>query len=412
MTNPTPVITELRIEGFKSFGTPMQRLPLGRLNFVVGANASGKTNLISALQFLQTAVLQNVEYAVNEMGGIAEVRNKIVREKNVKKPLVMGFKIDMGEMEVITDPDEHIRIVSYDYMVRIDLRNETKLPLIEQEILLASARTRDNRSLKFELRRDKQNVEITDHITPTSTQDVQRYSVPSQDATRLALGVGFFNLPCAILRSLIEEWRFYNISPPMARLPFKETPDVDLGSAGENLAVILHKLEQQNGKGALNSVITGLKSAVPGFRGIKTTRLPVEGKWAFQVLEDKISGAINPDSVSDGTIRLLALMVIATWKGRQPSLIAIEEPENGVHPHLSEHIVEILRKSSEDRQLLVTTHNPEFLNYTEPDEVILCDKNEGFTVLKRASDIVEIEKFREHYRIGELWMQGTLGGIP
>ena len=61
-----PCITELRIEGFKSFGSPMQRLALGSLTFIVGANASGKTNMLSALQFLKMAVLQNVEYACNE----------------------------------------------------------------------------------------------------------------------------------------------------------------------------------------------------------------------------------------------------------------------------------------------------------------------------------------------------------
>ena len=75
------MITELKIEGFKSFGSPEETIELGPLNFVVGANASGKTNLLSALRFLQNAVIHDVSYAVSEMGGNAEVRNKRLRQR-------------------------------------------------------------------------------------------------------------------------------------------------------------------------------------------------------------------------------------------------------------------------------------------------------------------------------------------
>ena len=54
------MITELSIEGFKSFGSPAEAIELGPLNFVVGANASGKSNLLCALRFLQNAVVHDV----------------------------------------------------------------------------------------------------------------------------------------------------------------------------------------------------------------------------------------------------------------------------------------------------------------------------------------------------------------
>ncbi|HEY7546322.1 MAG TPA: AAA family ATPase, partial [Blastocatellia bacterium] len=70
------MITNLQIAGFKSFGFPAQSVSFGPLTFVVGANASGKTNLISALRFLQSSVTHNIEHAVNEFSGVAEVRNR------------------------------------------------------------------------------------------------------------------------------------------------------------------------------------------------------------------------------------------------------------------------------------------------------------------------------------------------
>jgi predicted ATPase len=407
------MITELKIEGFKSFGTPAQCLSLGPLNFVVGANASGKTNLISALHFLQNAVLQNAEFAVNELGGITEVRNKILRGRKVPKPLKLDFRMDFtnfDEVRVKVHKDRELRFLNFTYSVNLDLRSDSGLPEVDSENLTAAIKDEQEQTLNYRLQRNKREVEIID---PTEGKGQSyKIKVPEQETTRLALGVGFFSIPCVVLREIIANWRFYNISPHLARVPSKETPDADLGPSGENLAVILHKLEQQNGKGAIDSITAGLKSTVSGFRGIKTMQLPIEGQWAFQVLEEKIRGTINPNSVSDGTIRLLALMVIANWTAKHSPLIAIEEPENGVHPHLTEHLVGILRAAAENRQFIVTTHNPTFLDYLEPNEVILCDKVDGFTKLRRASDIPEIKNFKKHFRLGELWVQGTLGGIP
>jgi len=403
------VITELEIEGFKSFGSPADTLRLGALNFVVGANASGKTNLLAALRFLQNAVMQNVDYAVNDLGGSSEVRNKLLRQRREPKPVRFRIKCAMPEIEWESPKNKTVSSEYFDYDVKLDLRSADNVPVIESESLRVPLVSEGKKHV-FTLMRDASKVIITDPLQPS--QKKREIPVPEQEATRLALGVGFFALPCVILREEIGEWRFYNISPHTARQPYREGPDIDLGPAGENLAVILHKIERDQQGQDIDAIVQGLRSVVPGFKSIKTTQLPVEGKWAFQILEEKIRGAINPASISDGTIRLLTLLVITTWTAKHASLIAIEEPENGVHPHLSEHIVEILKTASRRHQFIITTHNPNFLDHLEPDEVILCDKKDGFTKLKHASDVTDIEQFRQHFSLGDLWVQGALGAIP
>ncbi len=129
-------------------------------------------------------------------------------------------------------------------------------------------------------------------------------------------------------------------------------------------------------------------------------------------LEHGLQGGLNPDSVSDGTIRLIALMVIAHWTSTQATLIAIEEPENGVHPHLAGHLVGILRKASETCQILATTHDPSFLNHLDATELILSDKVNGATRMSCANSVKNIEEFRQHFELGDLWMQGVLGATP
>jgi predicted ATPase len=406
------MITELQVENFKSFGSSTIPLRLRPLNFLVGANASGKTNLLSALRFLKIALLQNVEIAVGEFEGPAEVRNKIQRERKETKPVRLRLKVEdprLGPLSFGKGIVRHAR--SFSYHVEIDVRSNDKEPLVLLEELSADFADQTQRTLRYTMRRSQEQVTIDDAVFGHSPPGP--IPVAPQDASRLTAGTGFFSPPLVLFRNYIEGWSFFNISPAVARQPCKEVPELALGEAGEYLAAILHKLEKQNGeRGSLEQIVAGLRGAVPGFKGVRTKPLEVEGKWTFQVVEDRIRGAINPRSVSDGTIRLLAMMVIAHWSARRSTLLAIEEPENGLHPHLSRHIVELLRTASETRQVLVTTHNPDFLDELEPEEVILCDKQEGFTVVRHASEVTEIKSFRKHFRLGELWVQGTLGGIP
>lgn len=414
--NGSPLITSLEIEGFKSFGVPGENVKLGALNFLVGANASGKSNLLNCLRFLQCAVLEDAEYAVNEFGGLAEVRNKLLRQRNQPKPVTIRFHLQAPVDIHLGAPSTEGRsfgITSFDCSVALDLRDETNRPVVAAEEVTAQLVLDAGKKATYRLTRKQDQVTLIDPTAEQQGGELHRtYRVPEQEQSRLAIGVGLFSLPCVVLRNIIAGWQFFNISPRVARLPYREVPDLHLGPAGENLAVVLHRLEQQNGRGSLDPIIAGLKGVVPGFKGLKTTRLPVESKYAFQVVEEKIRSALNPDSVSDGTIRLLALMVIAHWSTEEASLVAVEEPENGIHPHLAEHIVQVLRTASERRQLLVTTHNPAFLDFLEPDEVILCDKVDGFTQLRRAADVAEIETFRKRFSLGDLWTQGVLGGIP
>ena len=403
------MITELSIEGFKSFGSPAETIELGPLNFVVGANASGKSNLLGALRFLQNAVAHDVSYAVSEMGGNAEVRNKRLRQRRQAKPVRLSLKIEKNfrfTSSEDSEKEDHGYVVrSFEYSIVLDLRSDDTTPRIETESLRAQF-VRDGESTTVGLERNEDTVVVTD---PRHEEGTHTIPVPEQEPTRLALvGVGFFSLPATILREEIRGWRFHNFVPSVARQPYRDEPDAILGPAGEKLATILHRMSTDD----RTSIAQGLRAIVPGLKDVKTTKLPIEDTLAFQIVEDKLKAAINPASVSDGTVRLLSLLVVTSWSVRNSSLITIEEPENGVHPHLAEYLVDILKSASEHSQVVVTTHAPDLLDHLEPNEVVLCDKEDGFTKLKKASSVRDIEQFRKHFSLGELWSQGTVGAVP
>ena len=404
------MITELKIEGFKSFGSPAETIELGPLNFVVGANASGKTNLLSALRFLQNAVAHDVSYATSVMGGSSEVRNKRLRQRNTLKPVRLSLNLEMESPISVTEgsaPDDTQVVRSLEYDLVIDLRSgDDSTPEIDRESVKAQTLHRGKEDI-VRLDRYGHQIVVSD---PTGGFDMMHsIPVPKPESTRLGLvGVGFFFPPATILREEIRSWRFHSIIPSVARQTYREEPDATLGSSGEMLAAILHRMSDAERA----SIAQGLRAIVPGLKDVRTAKMPIEDKLAFQIVEDKLKTAINPASVSDGTVRLLALLVVATWSVRNSSLITIEEPENGVHPHLTEYLVEILRSASEHSQVVVTTHAPDLLDHLEPHEVILCDKEDGFTKLTKASSVAEIEQFREHFSLGELWTQGAIGATP
>ncbi len=408
------MLTSIEIEGFKSFGAPAQRIELSPLSFVVGRNASGKSNLINALRFLQNTVKQDAEFACNDLGGPDEVRNRIQRQRSKEKFLRIRVRFDnrfqygqenhhSPESDAMESAPE---LSEFDYSICVDLRRDDQTPVIVEESMTCSV-SQGKRGEKYELFRNESKVTISD--TPGVARVSPRsFDVPPQERARPAIAAGFFSVPTALLRGLIGSWGFYSISPQIARQSYRETQE-PLGPFGENLAVILRKLgTRNNGDGGLASVVSNLRGAVPGFESVEAVRTDIEGRWALKVTEEKIRGAISPSSVSDGTVRLLALMVIAELGRRRHSLIAIEEPENSIHPHVSQHIINVLRETVRSGQVIATTHNPAFLDFLVPGEILLCGKIDGLTKIRRACDIADVDRFRKHFALGELWVQGKL----
>jgi Fe-S cluster assembly ATPase SufC len=94
----------------------------------------------------------------------------------------------------------------------------------------------------------------------------------------------------------------------------------------------------------------------------------------------------------------------------EPGILLIEEPENGLHPSRLREVVEMLRKISTGsigntpRQVIVTTHSPLLLNYTQPEEVRIVQRDrERGTVVTPMSDVPDVHELLDEFGTGELW---------
>jgi predicted ATPase len=88
------------------------------------------------------------------------------------------------------------------------------------------------------------------------------------------------------------------------------------------------------------------------------------------------------NSLSDGTLRFLALAIIAADPGAR-GLMCMEEPENGIHPAKIGAMVDLLREIAVDtnespgednplRQVVVATHSPAFVQLQNRDDLVFA----------------------------------------
>ncbi len=117
---------------------------------------------------------------------------------------------------------------------------------------------------------------------------------------------------------------------------------------------------------------------------------------------------LDPEHISDGTLRILAFITALTLPS---TLISFEEPENCVHPSLLQALIELIRLCG--KQVIISTHSPHLLNYVKPEEVYLTAKVQGETRIKRLSSIDDIDCIKRYLELGgtlgDAWVSGLFG---
>jgi predicted ATPase len=146
-----------------------------------------------------------------------------------------------------------------------------------------------------------------------------------------------------------------------------------------------------------------------------------ERETRYDIVEKVLQGRKGP-TTSTGTARILAMLTayyaLDLRNAKFPGLLVIEEPDMAVHPALLRRLVELFReyvsREGHPRQIMVTTHNPQFLNWFEPEEVRVVERDEhgDTSVHEIPTYIKEIWLGSGEYGLGDVWMTRSLGGVP
>jgi predicted ATPase len=187
---------------------------------------------------------------------------------------------------------------------------------------------------------------------------------------------------------------------------------------GSNLANLLKTLTRQQ-QAALSQQFCHL---VPMFADLDTEPY-ANGQHGLR-FQDRWNTSVwySPDEVSDGTL-LVAAFLTLQYQPAPIDLVAIEEPERGLHPYLVGEVVKLLRNLATGAigprpiQVVLATQSAELLEHVEPEEVRFLDRRpEDGSVQVTRIDTTSPDwqaTFKEYVgSLGSAWLSGGLGGVP
>ncbi|MFN3763138.1 MAG: AAA family ATPase [Anaerolineae bacterium] len=396
------MIEEIKIANFRSFGDELA-LRLSPFSVFVGPNAAGKSNLIDAFRFLRDCVAGGLEAAVAHRGGWPILRCKRRRQPYIHFE-VAGNRLD-GSATLVMREQQRFHNPHFTYSLTFN----GELTVVAESGSLSGIPEGSEEPQEISgFNRDQEVVEIREW-----SEEPKKIPVGKGLRRALFVHTHFVSYASYVISDALQGLRFYDPQLQQARQPVESQPFFEpfVSETGGNLAAVLHTLRSDNGE-TRERIRLLLQDMVPGFEDWRTKRL-ADGSIAFEVQERRMRGALPPAAVSDGTIRLLILLIALLRPPPSSTAIFLEEPERNLHPLLLEPLVQVMREVSSQMQIIVTTHSAEFVRYCWPEEVYLMDKVEGCTRIVRADSVEHIQDFLQHWTLDELWLQGYLeGGRP
>ncbi len=429
------MITSLRLVNFKNFAD--ETLRMGPFTVIVGANASGKSNIRDAFRFLH---------------GIG---------RGYTLPEIIGGKHGVGgqlEWEQIRGaPNEIVRIGQSDLSFEVEMKPATELKRSDFTDISYSIRIKwDAKEIReFQVEFETLSTDSDALFTSTPPSDGIVRDQESEGERRLYLPLAdnrTIDLPsdhpglCEVAFDLLAPFtrrtpvwnalesgiepivirsntaigelrraRFLELSPERMREPSFPGADT-LGDTGDNLPTVLEKIcDDSRRKEVLASWLQELTPMdVVDF---EFPRDPT-GRVHLQVIE-RNGRKVSAYSASDGTLRFLG-MLAALLSEERAGLYFFEEIDTGIHPARLSLLIELIERQTAKGgvQVVATTHSPGLLDLVndtafENTSLVYRGDKSADAIIRSVTDLPRIRELRKSQGLGRLhasgWMENMLG---
>ncbi|MFM6001640.1 MAG: AAA family ATPase [Dolichospermum sp.] len=407
------MLKKLILENWKSFR--YAELPLDPLTVLIGTNASGKSNVVEALEFLQRiANGENLETALAGDKTLSSIRGG-VEWAAIKPENEFTLKVLISGENDQTD---------YLYVIKIQI-----LPIVK-----VKSEYIENKSLEENYYIKYFTVTSHDHTTKSGLKalrndinihDLEVNQISYEFETdRLVIGKEYEEqyLPLRnqakdLVASILGNTLILNPIPSQMR-DFSRLSE-NLENDCSNIAGVLAVLTDDKKTEIENTLSEYLKDLPEG--DIKKVWAEKVGRFGYDAMlycqeEWKPGEIIEIDarSMSDGTLRFLAILT-ALLTRPEGSQIVIEEIDNGLHPSRAALLVKILKEIGSKRNIdiLLTTHNPALLDAFGPEifpfvVVAHRDSETGESKLTLLEDIDNFPKLFASYSLGQMTTKGAI----
>jgi predicted ATPase len=421
-----PVIKKLITTNYKNLlSHPNEPIELKPLNILIGANGSGKTNLINVLNFFKHSVT-----AVDDSRGMTAYEQAVINQLGGSKLLdgKLALPANASYLFEFADSDP---IPSTTFSLTLHVKDAISTPFIVAESFSPHS------AEPYYQCHDKQSgfgqvlIDMSDE-TQTGSHFEELNRVPTNELTLLAMPklledshfapekAPIYKARRRLLET-VQEWRFYNANDMSLKAIREAYPkiganDIFLSATGENLPLVLDNLMQHPHYGIdfEERVNQAMKSILPNTRKIKTYRsnLSLAVQWHF----DGMREPFYLTEMSDGSVRMLCWATIL-HSPRLPTLLVIDEPELGLHVAWMQILTEWIKNAAEKTQVIVSTHSPDLLDYFTDcvTSVLRFERqDQNHFTIKPLSQSQLSSKITEGWQLGDLYRIGdpNVGGWP
>jgi len=367
----TRSLQRIHVAGFGSLRDVT--LEPGRLTVLIGANGSGKSNLLRALRMVPLMRTGSLQRFVAESGGASSLLHY-----GSKRTQTIEVTLDF------TQGDRRNR-----YAARLGFASGDKLMFLDETVGYARA----------------PGVEMA--LTSLGAGHWEsRLRDAAQEGDPTARAVNWW-------LSQLTFYHFHDTSMTSAlRTLARPEDDRYLRSDGSNLAAYLARLEraETEAEGKAWRRINRLVARIaPGVKSLSPAAVGSGVRLDWTDDQDQRFGA---PQLSDGTLRAIALVTaLAQPTEHLPRFMSIDEPELGLHPAAIALLAELARSVSRHTQVLFATQSTAFLDHFEPDEVVVVERADGGTTLRRP-DLDALRDWLSDYTLSEVFDKGVIGGRP
>lgn len=399
------MITSLRLKDFKNFAD--ETLRVGPFTVIVGANASGKSNIRDALRFLHGIsrgyTLAEIVGGFLQWAPIRGAANEIIRigasPSGLPIPPNPGFGLGI-ELTV-----EEGAAAKYEIEASSEI-GKTGLRITYERLRMGGKTIYEKRRSAYGARQvvvgSDRRIDV--HLDIPALGQFPGESEVHQDEQEQIRSIN----------DALLGIRFFEFSPDRMREP--TFPDqTRLGDQGENLPAVLMKICADPMRKAV--LTEWIRELTP--MDVENVEFPTDPSGRVHLVIGERSGRkISAYSASDGTLRFLA--ILAAMLGKDSShLYFIEEIDNGFHPSRLYLLVDLIERQTAKGavQVIATTHSPDLLSLVS-DETFkntsvtcrLADTHDA--IIRPVADLTNAEQLRKTQGLGRLlaggWMETAL----
>lgn len=354
-------VVQLKLRNWRNFREV--DVPLGLRTYVLGANASGKSNFLDVFRFMRSLAQSEgggLQKAVKDRGGLRKIRSLHARQ-DPKVVIEIDLIDDVGD-----EPDC--------WKYTLELKTEGKglqRVFVSREIV-----EHDGRQVL--VRPDSQDLKDSERLTQTHLEQISSNSKFRQVAEFFA-STTYLHLVPQLLKHGDEIG---------ARIPESDP-------FGQGLMQRIARTQKKTRDARLRRIQQALAKAVPLFSELRFEQDIVSGLWHLEAnyVHWRVNGAWQrEDQFSDGTLRLIGLL----WSLQEgDGVLLLEEPElslnDGIVAHiplLIDRVIRDLKRKRSSRQVLISTHSETLLaQVAEDSQLLLIEPGDNGSTVRPPSDL-------------------------